>query len=93
MLFRPIFDKIIVKAIEAKDQYEGLYVPDVARKSTKSGTVVAVPNGSESYCPQVKVGDIVFYDEYRMTKVYVDDQELLVMREENVHFIVESNQN
>ena len=46
MKIRPLYDRIVVKRIEQKEQmHGGLYIPDSAKEKPQEGEVVAVGKG------------------------------------------------
>ena len=46
MKIRPLYDRIVVKRIEQKEQMQGgLYIPDSAKEKPQEGEVVAVGKG------------------------------------------------
>ena len=46
MNIRPLYDRIVVKRIEQKEQmHGGLYIPDTAKEKPQEGEVVAVGKG------------------------------------------------
>ena len=46
MKIRPLYDRIVVKRIEEKEQMQGgLYIPDTAKEKPQEGEVVAVGKG------------------------------------------------
>ena len=46
MKIRPLYDRIVVKRIEEKEQMQGgLYIPDTAKEKPQEGEVAAVGKG------------------------------------------------
>jgi chaperonin GroES len=96
MEIRPLYDRIIVKRIDQQRQTaSGIVIPDTATEKPEQGDVVAVGNGrllhDGSIRPlQVVRGDRVLFGKYAGQTVKVDDQELLVLKEEDVLGIIES---
>lgn len=92
MKLSPIHDRIVVKRIKADEATKsGILLPDPEKPD--QGEVLAVGPGKRaengSIEPMsVKVGDVVLLGKYTGTTVKVDDEELLVMREEDVFAIV-----
>jgi chaperonin GroES len=97
---RPLHDKILVRRDEAEDRTEsGLYLPEKAKDTPKTGVVVAVGTGTinsetgELIPLTVKKGDRVIFSSYAGTEIKLgaagDEQKLLVMSEEEVLAIVE----
>lgn len=92
---RPLHDRVIVERIaEEKTSAGGILIPDSAKEKPVRGKVVAVGKGKildsgEIRNLDVKIGDVVLFGKYSGTEVKVNDQELLVMREEDIMGVVE----
>src|SRR5438552_19149385 len=94
---RPLSDRIVVQPREIETKTAGgIVIPDTADKDKPiQGTVLAI--GSGKYIEgklqplQVKVGDTIIFGKYAGTNVKLGDQEYLVMREEDVMGVMESN--
>lgn len=90
MNIRPLHDRIIVRRMdEERTSSGGIVIPDSAAEKPSKGEVVAVGNGKllengELRALDVKVGDNVLFGKYSGTEVKIDDDELLVMREDDV---------
>jgi chaperonin GroES len=72
----------------------GIVIPDNVAEKPIRGEVLAVGNGKvldngEQRGLDVKVGDSVLFGKYSGTEVKVDDEELLVMREDDIMAIIE----
>jgi chaperonin GroES len=86
MKLKPLKDRVLVKYAEEEERTKGgIYVPDTAKEKPQKGEVVAV--GSE--VKEVKKGNTVLFDKYSGSKVQVDDQDYLVIKEEDILAIVE----
>jgi chaperonin GroES len=88
-MIKPLYDKIVVKEIEKKEEKLGsLYIPDSAKEKSSEGEVIAVGEGlrfEDKILPlKVKVGDIVIYDAYSVTPIKIDGIEYLVLKEQNI---------
>lgn len=90
MKIRPLHDRVIVKRWEEeKTSPGGIVIPDSATEKPIKGEVVAVGNGKilengEVRALDLKVGDKILFGKYSGTEVKVDDDELLVMREDDI---------
>ncbi|HET9679446.1 MAG TPA: co-chaperone GroES [Gammaproteobacteria bacterium] len=95
MKLRPLHDRVIVKRLEAETKTAGgIVIPDSAAEKPIKGEVLAVGNGKvldngETRALDVKKGDTVLFGKYSGTEVKMDNEELLVMREEDIMAIVE----
>ena len=95
MHIRPLYDRVVIKRMEhQRKTASGIVIPDTAAEKPEQGEVIAVGNGKVlqdgSIRPlAVKVGDHVLFGKYAGQTVKIDDQELLVVREEDIMGIVE----
>ena len=95
MAIQPLGDRIVVKALEAKEVTKGgIVLPETAKEKPQEGKVVAVGKGklsdSGSIQPlEAKVGDRVLYGKYSGTEITTSEgDELLIMKEEDVFAII-----
>jgi chaperonin GroES len=95
MKLRPLHDRVIVRRVEEEKMSSGgIVIPDNAAEKPIRGEVLAVGNGKildtgEQRPLDVKTGDKVLFGKYSGTEVKVDDEELLVMREDDIMAIIE----
>ena len=95
MKLQPLGDRVVVER-EASEETTagGIVLPDSAKDKPARGTVISVgdgrvlADGSRSEV-QVKVGDRVIFGAYGPEPLQVDDEELLLMREDDILAIVE----
>jgi chaperonin GroES len=93
---RPLHDRVIVKRIEEKEQVRGgIIIPDTAKEKPQEGEVIAVGAGKkldsgERQPLDVKEGDRVLFGKYSGTEIKIDDQELLILREDEILAILEA---
>jgi chaperonin GroES len=86
MKFKPLKDRVFVKYTEEGEKTPGgLYIPDSAKEKPQKGLVEAV--GSE--VKEVKVGNTILFDKYSGSKVNIDSNEYLIIKEEDILGIVE----
>ena len=96
MKIRPLYDRIVVKRIEEKEQMQGgLYIPDTAKEKPQEGEVVAVGKGKRledgKVVPlDVQAGDRILFGKYSGSDIKLDGEEYLIMREDEVLGILES---
>ena len=92
MNVRPLYDRVIVKRLEAEERTKGgLYIPDTAKEKPQEGTIVAAGPGrltdDGSRVPmELEVGDTVVYSKYAGTEYKEGDIEYLVLREDDILF-------
>ena len=95
MKIRPLHDRIVVQRLEQETETaSGIVIPDQAAEKPDQGVVKAVGNGKVGDDGKVrpldvKVGDKVLFGKYSGQTVKVGDDELLVMREDDVMAVVE----
>ena len=95
MKIRPLYDRIIVKRLEAETKTKsGLFIPDSAKEKPIQGSVVAVGNGKvlddgKVRALEVKEGDRILFGKYSGTEIKLDGEEHLILREDEVLAIVE----
>ena len=94
--FRPLHDKILVKRDEAETKTaSGLFLPEKAKETPKTGTVQAVGTGTVNHetgnlIPlSIKTGDKVLFSSYSGTEIKLNGQEFLVMSEDEVLAVIE----
>ena len=94
MALQPMFDKVLVKPLEAKEQIKGgIIIPDTAKEKPQEGEVVSLGSGKvlDNGTKQefvVKVGDKVLFGKYSGTDVKIEGAEYLIMREEDILGII-----
>ena len=93
---RPLQDRLLVKRLESDEKTaSGLYIPDSAKEKPQQGKVIAVGKGKvrEDGTVQpldIKAGDVILFGKYSGQDVKIDDEELIIMREDDVYGIVEA---
>ncbi|HEU5162057.1 MAG TPA: co-chaperone GroES [Thermoanaerobaculia bacterium] len=92
---RPLYDRILVKRVEAREQVRGgIIIPDTAKEKPQEAEVIAVGDGKYSdegkrIKLDVKKGDKVLIGKYSGTDIKLDDVEYTILREDEVLAIVE----
>jgi len=95
MNIRPLHDRAVIRRVEEETTSAGgIFLPDSAKEKPSRGEVIAVGNGkildSGDVRPlDVKVGDTVLFGKYSGTEIKIGDEELVVMREDDIMAIVE----
>jgi chaperonin GroES len=94
MKIRPLGDRVLVKPIEEKEQtVGGIIIPDSAKEKPMQGKVIAVGKKLDSDGKEikfdVKAGDTVLLPKYGGTEVKIEDEKLLLVREEDLLGVVE----
>jgi chaperonin GroES len=96
MKIRPLYDRLVVKRIEAQEEMQGgLYIPDTAKEKPQEGEVIAVGKGKRledgKVIPlDVQVGDRILFGKYSGSDIKLDGDEYLIMREDEVLGILDA---
>jgi len=94
MKVKPLYDRLLVKRIEEKEQRRGgIIIPDTAKEKPMEGKVVAVGAGrlnkDGSRAPlEVKAGDRVLFGKYAGQEIKIDDKEHIIVKEDEVLGII-----
>ena len=94
MQVKPLFDKVVIKAIETSETTEsGIVLPGAAQEKPQLAQVVAVGPGGmvdgKEVVMNVKPGDKVIYSKYAGTEVKIDGQEIIIVRQSDILATVE----
>ena len=90
MNIRPLYDRIVVKRIEEKEQIQGgIIIPDTAKEKPQEGLVIAVGQGKrldngQVVALDVKAGDRILFGKYSGNEIKIDGEEYIIMREDDV---------
>jgi chaperonin GroES len=96
MKLKPLYDRILIKRIEEKEQRKGgIIVPDTAKEKPMRGKVIAVGSGrldedGKRRPLEVKTGDQVLFGKYAGTEVKINDVEHVILKEDEVLGIIKS---
>jgi chaperonin GroES len=86
MKFKPLKDRVFVKySEEAEKTAGGIYIPESAKEKPQKGVIEAV--GSE--VKEIKVGNIILFDKYSGSKINIDNNEYLIIKEEDILGIIQ----
>ena len=94
MTIKPLFDKVVIKAIEASERTaSGIVLPGAAKERPQLATVLAVGPGGELDGKEVKMvvknGDTVLYSKYSGSEFKLDGEEVVIVRQSDILAIVE----
>ena len=95
MNIRPLGDRVLVKREEAEEVTAGgIIIPDTAKDKPSKGTIVAVGEGArndkgELIKMTLEAGDKVYFTKWGGSEVKLNDEELLIMKENDVLAIIE----
>lgn len=95
MKIRPLHDRVVVRRMEEEQKTAGgIVIPDSAKEKPMQGEIVAVGAGKaldngDVRALAVKVGDVVLFGKYSGTEVKLGNEELVMMREDDIMGVVE----
>jgi chaperonin GroES len=90
MKFRPLHDRVVVRAIDADPKTAGgIIIPDTAKEKPQQGEIIAVGPGGRDEAGKlipidVKSGDRVLFGKWSGTEVKIDGVEYLIMKETDI---------
>lgn len=93
-MIKPLGERVLVEPI-AKEvtTASGIVLPETAKEKPQEGKVVAVGSGvlveGQRVALEVKPGDRVLFSKYAGTEIKVDGKEYLIMKENDIHAILE----
>ena len=93
--FRPLQDRVLIRGVGREDKTAGgIIIPDTAKEKPTEGEIIAVGPGARSedgklHPSDVKVGDRVLFGKYSGSEVKIDNEELLIMREDEILGIIQ----
>ena len=95
MKVKPLFDRVLVKRVEAEEKVKGgIIIPDTAKEKPMEGKVIAVGSGrldedGKRIPMEVKKGDKILFGKYAGTEIKIDDTEHIILREDEILGIIE----
>ena len=95
MKIRPLNDRIVAKRIEQAEEVRGgIIIPDTAKEKPQEAEIIAVgpgkldENGKRSPM-DVKKGDRVLIGKYSGSEIKIGDEDLVILREDEVLGVIE----
>lgn len=95
MSFRPLYDRVLVKRVNAEQKTAGgLIIPDAAKEKPQEAIVIAVGAGKvlddgKVRPVSVNVGDRVLFGKYTGDELKLEGEEHIILREEDVLAVLE----
>lgn len=93
--FRPLGDRVVVKASEREEMTKsGLVLPDTSKEKPQEGEVIAVGNGrlldtGERVPLEVKQGDKIIFSKYSGTEFKVEGEDYLILSERDLLAVID----
>ncbi len=90
MKFKPLKDRVLVKySDEPEKSAGGIIIPETAKEKPQKGEVIAVGSGKitddgKVQAMEIKVGDVVLFEKYSGSKINMDNEEYLIIREDDI---------
>ena len=90
MNLKPLYDRVVIKPIEADEVTAGgIVIPDNAKEKPTKGEVVAVGEGKaldngQLRAAKVKVGDKVIYGQYSGSSYKLEGVEYKIVKEDDI---------
>ena len=93
-MIKPLFDKVVIKAIETDEKTaSGIVLPGAAKEKPQLARVIAVgPGGTidgNDVKMHVKPGDTVLYSRYAGSEFKIDGEEVIIVSQSDILAIVE----
>ena len=94
MNVKPLFDRVVIKNVEAEETTKsGIILTSAAKEKPQMAQVLAVGPGGmvdgKEVTMQVKVGQKIIYSKYAGTEVKLDGQEMIIVRQSDILAVVE----
>lgn len=94
MTIKPLFDKIVIEAVESNETTtSGIVLPGSAQEKPQMARVLAVgPGGNidgKEVVMQIKIGDVILYNKYAGSDFKLDNKDVTILKQSDVLAIVE----
>ena len=89
MNVKPLFDRVVIKNVEAEETTKsGIILTSAAKEKPQMAEVLAVGPGGmvdgKEVAMAVKVGQKIIYSKYAGTEVKLDGQEMIIVRQSDI---------
>jgi chaperonin GroES len=94
MNIKPLFDRVVIKNVEAEETTKsGIILTSAAKEKPQMAEILAVGPGGmvdgKEIAMQVKVGQKVIYSKYAGTEVKLDGEEVIIVRQSDILAVVD----
>ncbi|MDR2090200.1 MAG: co-chaperone GroES [Clostridiales bacterium] len=94
MTIKPLFDKVVIKAVETVEKSAGgIVLPGSAQEKPQIAEVIAVGPGGlidgKDIVMQVKVGDKILYGKYSGSEFKLDGKEVVIIRQSDILAVIQ----
>ncbi len=85
MNFKPLGERVLVERTEVENKTaSGIIIPDNAKEKPQTAKVIAVGSKVED----IKVGDVVVFEQYRGSEIKLEGKDYLILNLENIMGII-----
>ena len=89
MKLAPLADRVVLKQLVAEETTaSGIVLPGQAQEKPQVAVVVAVGPGTKDEKMELKVKDQVVFSKYAGTEVKIEDEELIIIKQQDVLAVV-----
>jgi len=93
-MIKPLGERVLVEAIKQEETTAlGIVLPEASKEKPQEGKIIAVGSGilkdGVRVPLEVTEGDRVLFSKYAGTEVKYDGKEYLIMKESDIHAIIE----
>ena len=95
MKLQPLGNRVVLRRLEPEETVKGgIILPETAKKKQEMAEVVSIGPGKKDksgklVAPPVKNGQVVLVDKYAGQEVSLNDEELVVVRADDIIAIIE----
>ena len=95
MNVKPLYDRVLAKRVEEDEQVQGgIIIPDSAKEKPQQAEIIAVGKGKRLedgsvVALDVQAGDKVLIGKYSGTDISVGDEDLIILREDEILGVLE----
>lgn len=96
MKIQPLHNFVLVRRLESEFKtIAGVLIPDSVKEKANLGTVIAASAGTKlknggMRALEVKIGDSILFGKHAGQPVKIDEDELLIMREDEIIAVLEA---
>lgn len=94
MTIKPLFDRIVIEAVERDDKTaSGIVLPGTAQEKPQLARIIAVGPGGlidgKEVTMQVSVGDVILYNKYAGSDFKLENKEVTILKQSDILAVVE----
>ena len=96
MNFRPLYDNVLLKRVQAAEKTSGgLYIPETAKDKPQEARVLATGPGrigkdGDHQKMSVQIGDTVLFGKYSGNEIKLNGEEHIILRESEILAIIDN---